>query len=216
MATRLGLYNVALRSIGERPLSSLSEEGEPRLLLDDVWTANHGIIHYALEQGQWKFALRAQGIDSDSSVTSELGYAYTFVIPDDLVSLNMISANEYFDPPLVDFEEEAGYWFADVDPLYVRFVSKDTNGYGGDLSMWPETFATWVGYHMGAEIAPRLTGQRDTEKIVARAKALLADARSKDALRGPVRFPPRGSWANARHGRRSALSERGKRNTLLD
>ena len=37
MATRLQLYNRALRIIQERKLSSLTEKREPRFLLDDVW-----------------------------------------------------------------------------------------------------------------------------------------------------------------------------------
>lgn len=216
MATnRLGLYNQALAAVKERPLESLTEEGEPRLLLDDVWTRNNGVIKYALEQGHWNFAMKAQEIDADTSITSSFGFTYAFLIPSDLVRLNMISANEYFSPPLTEYEEEAGYWFADIDPLYVRFVSNDTSGYGGDLSMWPETFAKWVGLYMASEIAPRLVSDSALKEIKASANMALVDARSKDASREPTRFPPYGRWTNARHGGGSRSIERGRKGSLI-
>ena len=37
MATKLGLYNRALRVLGETKLSSLSEAREPRYILDDIY-----------------------------------------------------------------------------------------------------------------------------------------------------------------------------------
>jgi hypothetical protein len=213
---RLGLYNVALGALGERPLSSLTEEGEPRLLLDDVWSRNNGVIQYALEQGHWNFAMRSQAIDADTSVTPSFGFEYAFVIPSDRMKLNMISGDEYFNLPLVDYEEEAGYWFADVDPLYVRFVSNDTSGYGGDLSMWPETFARWVGHYMACEIAMRIVGdEKKLRDLEVRTKRLLLEARSHDAAQEPTRFAPYGTWVHARRGRFSKSLERGKRNTLI-
>lgn len=214
--TQLGLYNAALGILGERPLTALTDDGEPRLLLDDVWSRNDGAIKFCLEQGLWNFATRTQQIDSDTSVTPSFGYSSAFVIPSDLVKLSMISANEYFDPPLTRYEEEAGYWFADVDPLYVSFVSNDTSGYGGDMSMWPPTFARFVASYLAEEIAMRLTGDDKKAAYAAqKAKDALTDARSKDAQRGPTRFTPRGSWANARSGGWGRSTERGRRNTFL-
>lgn len=215
MATdRLGLYNVALAAIGERSLSSLTEDGEPRRELDAIWSRGNGALRYFLEQGSWNFAMRAQELSASSSVEPAFGFTYAFAVPSDLVRLNMISAGDRFTLPLTDYEIEAGYIFAEVDPLYVRFVSDDSS-YGGDFSAWPETFTLWAGYWMATQIAPRLKADTDMERLERRTRQLLDDARAKDAQQEPTRFPPRGRWANSRLGRWGSRRDGGRRGSLI-
>ena len=57
MTDRLSLYNDALLLCGERALTSLSEDREPRRLLDQIW--NSGGVNVCLAEGQWFFAMRA-------------------------------------------------------------------------------------------------------------------------------------------------------------
>ena len=66
MTTQLTLYNNALHLIGERKLSSLSENRECRRLLDTVW--DRPAIDDCLERGQWNFAIRSVHIDHSPSV----------------------------------------------------------------------------------------------------------------------------------------------------
>jgi hypothetical protein len=63
--TKLSLYNGALRELGSRKLSSLSENRESRRVLDDIWDG--GFRDEILESGLWTFAVRSIEIDRDSS-----------------------------------------------------------------------------------------------------------------------------------------------------
>jgi hypothetical protein len=45
--SKLGIYNDALRILGERKLSSISEDRPPRYRLDDIY--DFGAIEYCLE-----------------------------------------------------------------------------------------------------------------------------------------------------------------------
>lgn len=200
MATgQLGLYNIALRAIGERALDSLSDAGEPRRELDAVWSTGNGALRYLLEQGYWNFAIRTQMLDHSAAVTPSFGLTYAFERPTDMVRLLDISGGERFTMPLNNYEYEAGYFFADITPLYLRFISDDAD-YGADYSRWPETFTLWAGHWLALQIAPRITSVLDTEKLEKKARRLLVDARSKDASEEPTRFPLNGSWAQARWG----------------
>lgn len=211
---RLGLYNIALAAIGERSLDSITEDGEPRRELDAVWSRGNGALRFFLEQGRWKFALRTQQMDPSATVTPEdWGLTYAFELPTDFVHLDMISADGRFSLPLTDFEIEAGYIFADVDPLYVRFISDDDD-YGADFASWPETFTLWAGHWMATQIAPRIKSDVVMEALERRAHRLLVDARSKNAVQSPLRFPPSGSWASARFHRISSRRDRGNRGSL--
>lgn len=204
MATgQLSLYNIAVRAIGERTIDSLSDAGEPRRELDTIWSSGNGAVRYFLEQGYWTFAIRTQELDEASSVTTSFGYAYAFTRPTDMVRLMQISLDERFSVPLNNYEIETGYFFAENKPLYVRYVSDDGN-YGGDYSLWPESFSLWAGHWLATQIAPRLRTMTDLDALEARTHRLLIEARNKCAMEGPARFPPVGSWVQARRGRYGA------------
>ncbi len=211
MATQLSLYNEALRLCGERKLASLSENREPRRILDSVWDAN--AINYCLEQGQWNFAMRTAKIESNPSMQPPFGYQYAFDRPNDLIRISGLCSDEYFNNPLLEYEEEAGYWFADVDEIYIRYVSNDAS-YGNDYSLYPETYMRYVATYLAVEIVDRLTQNASLyDKLYGLMKRRLTDARSKDAMADPTKFLPTGSWVRSRRG--GSSSDRGKRNRLI-
>ena len=215
MATdRLALYNIALLSLGERRIASLTEDRESRRELDEVYTRGAGAVEFFLEQGLWNFAIRTLKIDKSSSVTPEFGLANAFDLPSDYIRLVQISAGEFFSEPLVQFEIETAFIFADVDPIYLRFVSDDGD-FGNDLSLWPETFTLWAGNWLGDQIAPLVIPDLAAVAEHKReTKRLLVDARSKDAMQEPPRFPPMGSWARSRLGG-GGRRDRGSRSQLI-
>jgi hypothetical protein len=210
--SQLALYNQALRFCGERRLASLAENREPRRLLDDAWDAN--ALRYCLEQGQWTFATRSAAIGADPDVTTSFGYRNAFGKPDDWVRTVGLCSDEYFNAPLTSYSDEGGRWYADIDPLYVRYVSNDA-AFGADYAKWPDTFAMWVAAWLAEQIAPKLTGgEAKVALIEKKARGLLVDARSKDAMNQPAAFPPPGGWVQSRQGGRSRL-DRGNRGSLL-
>lgn len=196
MASKLGLYNSALLILGERKLSGLSEAREPRRALDDAYD---DVVGYCLERGFWNFAMRAIQADSSPSVTPTFGYNYAFAKPADFVRLHSFGATETFNPPLMTIVDEPNYWYANVDPLYVRYVSNDT-AYGLDLSLWSNTFADYVAHRLAVKTCKRITGAFPSDEMKADEKRAAAIAKSKDAMDEPPAFPPRGTWVNSRLG----------------
>ena len=209
-ATQLGLYNEALRLIGERRLASLSENREPRRVLDDIWADE--AIDYCLEQGLWNFAMRAVQIDASTTVPN-FGYANAFDKPNDHIRTAGVAEDEFFNVPLTAVLEEVGFWFADVDPLYVRYIS-NANSYGNDLTRWPSSFTKYVAAYLASEAVLTLTQSTDKQKaIYAIMQQRLRDAKSKDAMADATAFMPQGSWTSSRSGGHG--TDRGKRNTLI-
>lgn len=193
---KLGLYNGALLILGERKLSSLSEAREPRRALDDAYDS---ALEYGLSRGFWNFAMRAIQADSSASVTPTFGWNYAFAKPSDFVRLYNFGSTETFDPPLMSVVDEPNYWFANVDPLYVKYVSND-NAYGGDTSIWSETYADYIMTRLAIKTCKRITGKAPDTDMFALEKKALAVARSQDAMDEPPGFPPRGTWVNSRRG----------------
>ena len=196
MASKIELYNDALLILGERKLASLAEAREPRRALDDAYDK---ALDYCLEQGFWNFAMRAVQIDHSASVTPTFGYTYAFTKPDDFIRMYRQSAYEQLDPPLLDIVDEPNYWYANVDPLYVKYISDDL-AYGKDLSIWPETFADYVAMRLAIKTCKRITGKAPDEDLIRAEKKARMDARAKDAMNEPPGFPPTGTWVRARGG----------------
>jgi hypothetical protein len=211
MPTKLSLYNGALNIIGERKLSSLSEDRETRYKLDDIF--DNDLYDRVLQMGQWNFAGRSAELQASPSITPQFGYQFAFDKPVDFVRTMMVAHDEYFKQPLTQYSDEAAWWFADLETIYVQYVSNDSQ-YGTDLSLWPYNFTEMVEHYMAYKVAPRLTGlDFDSQALLAKWKMMLRDAKATDAMEAPAKFLPKGAWSSSRQGFRSG--ERGKRNQLI-
>lgn len=201
MTDQLSLYNGALRIIEERKLANISENRETARLLNDVW--DDGAVIACLEQGLWLFAMKSARIDYTSSVEPPFGYRYAFSKPDDYIRTAALAADEYFRVPLNQSQDEAGFWFSDTTPIYVRYVSSGTS-YGLDLSRWPQSFVQFVQAYHAKQIVGRVTKSRTiTAKAEKAYDDSLLDARSKDCMNDSTKFMPTGSWAASRAGRQT-------------
>lgn len=211
MATQLGLFNEALRLIGERRLASVGENREPARLLTDIW--NDGAVNYCLEQGQWNFAMRAVKISKSTTSIPAFGYANAFDKPNDHIRTAGVCQDEFFNTPLLAVLEEVGFWFADIDPIYVRYTS-NAGSYGNDLTRWPQTFTKFVAAFLASEVVLSLTQSAEKQKeIFALLEMRLKDARSKDAMADATSFLPPGTWTASR--KQGINGEHGKRNQLI-
>ena len=218
MATdRLRIYNGALLICEERTLSALTDNIEPRFLLDNVW--NDGGVDWCLERGQWRFAMRSAKFTYDPSVTPSWGLRYAFPKPTDWKETCAVCTDPYFNDPLRAYADEAGYWFSDLDTIYVKMVSNDAN-YGLDLSKWPYSFTEFVKAYFASRICGKLGCSEAVQaKIIAPQKGVLAQnlltAKNRDSMAGPTTFPARGSWVNSRAGRNRGWNDGGNRGSLI-
>ena len=201
MTTRLSLYGGALRLLGQRKLASLTENTPARHYLDDAW--NGGALDYCLESGQWKFAMRSVMLTYSPSVAPDFGYTYAFDKPTDHLRLGGVfgSPGMTADDALLEYREEAGFWFANLDTIYVRYVSNDA-AFGADMSLWPASFTKFVEAHLASEIAMSLTNDEGKlgNMLTMRDKRFLPEALSRDAMQDPPKFAPMSGWTRARMG----------------
>jgi hypothetical protein len=211
VTTQLSLYNGALLLCKERFLSSLSEEREPRRLLDHVYS--NGGVKFCLEQAQWHFAMRTVMVDYESSIEPDFGYRRAFTKPTDWVLTSAVCEDEFFNAPLTRYFDESGYWYSDLDTIYVRYVSNDTD-YGMDLNKWPESFREFVEAHFASKIIGKLSGSEEkTEEMLKLRQKLMLIAKNKSAMADSTKFPAPGSWSMARSGQ--ANKSRGNRGSLI-
>lgn len=195
MADKIGQYRRALLNLGQERIASLSEASSARYALDDAYDEDTKLC---LESGFWNFAMRVVQVDSSASVTPAFGYTYAFTKPTDFIRLLSMSNEETMTAPLMDFVDEPNYWFANTDPLYSKYVSDDT-AYGLDLSIWPESFARYHSFQLAVSACKRITGSDPSDGLEKKLKSALANARSKDAMNEPPKYPPTGTWVRSRN-----------------
>lgn len=196
--SRLKIYNGALRHCGERQLASLTENREPRRMLDAAW--DDGFTKGVLEAGQWGFACRSMMYDYSPSVQPTFGLRRAFNKPDDFVRTMAVCSDEYFRTPVINYTDERGFWYSDLDVLYIKYVSNDP-AYGLDMSLWPQSFVEYVESKLAEKVIGPLKQNRqaviDQMQITA---DLLIKANSQNSMADAPKFPPVGSWVASRRG----------------
>lgn len=196
--TKLEIYTGTLLELGERRLTSLSEDREPRRVLDDAYD---GILAECLQESGWNFAIRTVQIAADTGLSSSFGYTKVFGKPADWVRTEFLSVSENFNSPLIEYSDEGAYWLANVDPLYIRYVSNDPS-YGLDLSKWGALYTKYVILSLASQVCIRITQDKsmkdrlDKEQLKAKRKAL-----NKNGAAHPPRFMPQGTFVLSRQGR---------------
>jgi len=197
VATKLGVYNKACVHIEERVLASLTEQCERKRVFDALWD---DVVAYCLGQGLFRFAKRSISIDASSTVTPAFGWDNAFTIPDDWMRTVVVSAAPQLDPPLLQYAEEAGYWYANATPLYVSYVSKDPL-YGLNLGAWPQNFTEYVGYRLAQQSCGRITGKGDlADKLQLKEDKARRNAKGTDAMNDPPGLPPVPFLVRSRRG----------------
>lgn len=216
MTTKLRIYNGALLLCGHTRLAALTDDIEARHILDEIY--DDGGINDCLEEGQWRFAMRSARFDYDPAVEPSWGLRRAFEKPADWVVTSAVAADEYFYSPLIgkQYVDEADYWYADLDEIYVRYVSDDSN-FGLNIGAWPAAFTEYVKAHFAYRAVHALTKDKERWKIVEEElEQRKLNAQNRDAMAGPTQFPPAGSWVKSRQGgrRRGPLGDGGQGGSL--
>lgn len=194
-ASQLGLYNAALRFLGERRLASLEENREPRFALDGEYP---DATLFALEEGFWTFAMRGVEIYAETSFAPTFGYQYAFAKPGDWVRTYQVSAGSFSSDPMNEFKDEAGFWFANINPIFFKYVSSDPT-YGMNITIWPQAFAEYVAALLAYRVSYRLVQSKELSDILdKKVKKLRHAALAKDAMNNGTDNLPLGSWVMSR------------------
>lgn len=191
--TQLNLMNKALRHLGERKLASVNENREcARYLLDEYADT----LLLCLRAGSWNWATRVSEITADTYVVPAFGYQSAFPKPTDWVRTTWMSTSETLDPPLRNYQDQEGYWLANTNTLYVKYVSSTL---GNTLASWPADYAEYVGVALARTIVSRVT-QNDalSDRIELREKLYWKKAQANDAMDQPPQPWPLGTWTTSR------------------
>jgi hypothetical protein len=196
MATKLGIWNDALRMIGEHRLVSLTEDTEARYVLEDAWD---DCVKFVFTEGLWNFATKTEQIAADTGQTPIPGFDFVFDKPLYWLRTIAISQTSRFDTEAI-YRDENNKIYANVDTLYIRFISHERSD-DSQIENWPPAFAKLVAAYLAMECAERVSGSSSKSAAIAdEYKRVLASAKNKDALDQAQMFTSPGNWIRAMRG----------------
>jgi hypothetical protein len=197
MTTQLFIYNEALGHLGERALASLSENREPRRVLDSYWS---DVVGYALAQGLWRFARRTVQMDASTTVVPLFGFNFAFGYPTDWIRTQIVSTSPQLDPPLLQYRDEGGFIYENATPLYLSYISADPQ-YGMNIGGWPEHFVDYVALRLARQACVRITNDKELKADLRKDEdKARRTAKAEEAMNDPPGLPPVPMWARARRG----------------
>jgi hypothetical protein len=202
---QLDVYNEALALLGERQLSIITEQREPRRVLDLIWPF---VTAGCLRCGIWNFCLKNAALSSSGG--ANFGLSSSFTKPSDFILLQRASLSSSFDPPLVnDFADLGGSFYANGSTLYVNYTSNDPSAGGMNVALWTPNFLLYVAAALAAWASRRIQGIHDPNLMVIEERRLLT-ALATDAVTGingmlPFNAPARDEVAQNSPTRADAL-----------
>ena len=206
-ASKLSLYNGALRRCNERKLATTTDNVPARYHLDAIWDEDP--IQLMLEKYRWKFARKVVEWNYNPAYEPSFGFQYVFDRPSDYVRLVSISGDENFSDPLRAYDPENGLIYCDWQTIYLKYVSNDS-AYGKDYSKWSKLFEQLVASYMGYQLAIALNkSEADLKRMDYEMTKLEKEAKNLDAMEDPTKFPKQGSWAASRTGGSRGDSNKG-------
>ena len=155
--TQLSLYNEALLLVGERELTSLTDDVEARYRLD---TAYANGVDFCLELINPVFA-RKTSVLTTSTVSPVHAFDNVFTLPSDYISMVRVYSDDKLDQPVNRYIIDGRTLACNYATIYLRYVS---NSY--PLTSWDKSFERFVVTYLASEIAPR-TAPDEMERIEA-------------------------------------------------
>lgn len=196
MATKLQIYNGALRRLSNPRLTSLTQEVSYRYFLDGVW--DEGMIDYLLSRGKWSFAQRTLKMFPSTTLIPQFGFKFAYPLPIDYIFLSALWQDERSLVPLLRYKLQAGVIYSDFDVIYLTYTSND-DAFGGNYAIWPAMFTQYAQAYMASQAQPLISNSNTTDQdltkdlVMAERMALTSDGLSK-----PIQISPIGSWGRAR------------------
>lgn len=190
MATKLEIYQNALRLLGEIRIAALTDDVEARYALDDAYA---DAVEEALTDGWWRFCFRSVVFTATAGVVGGLalppGYSHQFARPAGptppaifrIHSLGVIHPlRGFIQTDWYDYGANIACKYATVTLRYSEKVTAEAS--------WPDVFANYAAAVLAATVSLRVTGAVPATVAAERQRRLVV-AIASEAHEPPINLP---------------------------
>ena len=195
MPSETDVCNVALRLVGAKTVTSLSDGSDNASVLEDIYTETRDDL---LSSHPWNFATkRVQLARISTAPAFEFDYAYA--LPSDWIRTVSVHDNDAGHGTVLYRAEQVAGQNAIVsssDSVYLRYVSRVS-----DPNLMSSDFRRALALSLARDISVPLAASNTMyEQFTRESARALARARSSDGMGSFPELRPRGSWASSRAG----------------
>lgn len=179
-ATKLSIYQDALRLLADARLDVITDDVESRYALDDAWAES---VSFVLRHAAWRFALKTVALSTSMGALPGFDSAYSR--PTDWLRTHALFVLADKSERPVDVREQGLLFSANNNtaPVYIRYVSTDFLDPALANNPWPEHFARAAAAYLAFQVAERVTGERSAASRMSTVFSQhLAEAVTRDAL----------------------------------
>lgn len=179
MPSQIGIWNKALRCIGESRLTSTSDTTKAATLLNDAW---EGAYKAEFEANPWTFAIKRTALAA-SATTPSFEWEYAYPLPADCAFV--------IDCPELDRRLWTIESTDDLKTILTKFNAGEAlnvryTAVVDDVSRWPQLFADAVAFNLAMEICESITQSNSKLEIAAsRYSDAIKAARRNNAIELP-------------------------------
>lgn len=188
--TKIGIINRGLQLLGQRAITSLSENS---VGAREMLRAYDSIVLSELEDNVWKFSVKRASLPADA-VVPQFGKKHSFAVP---VGFLYLAPNEttYQEPDRRDWEIEGLSIFTDDDaPLNIRYVSSDI-----PESQYSPLFAEALATRLAIATCEVITNSNTKlQNLGSLYSDTVSRAKKRNALQKPPSKAPIQSWISVR------------------
>ena len=184
MATKTGICNIALRSLGAARITDISNTNEQARILNDIYT---DMLKEVLAAHPWNFAKKRDEL-TKLDAAPEFGYDYAYQLPGDCMRVVKMADDDSI------FEIESDQLFTDESTAKIEYIAYIT-----DTTKYSPGFVAVFAARLAAEIALPITDSNTKAKTMFEIyEKKLALAKSADAQEGTAKVQEESSWIDDR------------------
>lgn len=166
MATQVDICNIALTSLGDQRIVSLSDNNERARLCDARFADVRDAV---LRSYTWNCAMTRASLVQNVEPPA-WGFTFSYALPSDCLRVVDIQSYE------IPYEVEGRNILTDASSVQLLYVKRLT-----DTTKYDSILVQAIGARLAMEIAEPLTGRRDLRQdMTAKYQSVLAEARSID------------------------------------
>lgn len=184
MATKTGICNIALRSLGAGRITSIDQAVEQARILTDIYT---DMLKEVLAAHPWNFAKKRDTL-TELATAPEFGYDHAYQLPGDCLRVVQMADDDSV------FVVESDQLFTDESSAKIEYIA-----YIEDTSKYSPGFVAAFAARLAAEIALPITDSRTKAADMLEVyKEKLTLAKSADAQEGTAKVHEESSWIDDR------------------
>lgn len=187
MATQIGICNMALRLLGSERITAITDENEPALILNDVYTM---VLYEVLAAHPWNFAIKRDTL-TELDDAPDWGYDNAFQLPADCLRVIRMNGDEDSD---AEWVREADQILTDEETCEIQYIAIIT-----DTSLYTPFFVTTLATRLASEIAFPITNSATASTEMYKLYLeRLRTAKGVDAQEGSAIKQEEKTWEEAR------------------